>query len=279
MKKYSFRFIDLFSGIGGFHFALANLGGECVFASDIDGFANETYELNFGMKPAGDITKIRSKNIPNHDILCAGFPCQAFSNVGPKGGLRDPRGALIYEVIRILNEKKPKSFILENVKGLLSHNKGRTFNLIKTQLENIGYKIYHDILEAKDFGLPQIRKRLFIIGLRKDKKNEFIFPKKEKNLSITFSDIMRGKVDRDYAFTVRIGGRRSGINNRFNWDAYLVDGKIRYLTPDECKILQGFPEYFKLSGTLTQQFKQVGNSVPVSIVRAIGIQLIKDNII
>ncbi|MDP7197016.1 MAG: DNA cytosine methyltransferase [SAR202 cluster bacterium] len=279
MKKYSFRFIDLFSGIGGFHFALAHLGGECVFACDIDDIANETYELNFGMKPIGDITKIHSKNIPDHEILCAGFPCQAFSNVGQKGGLRDPRGALIYEVIRILNEKKPKSFILENVKGLLSHNKGRTFNFIKNQLESIGYKIYHDILEAKDFGLPQIRKRLFIIGLRNDIKNGFNFPKKEKNLFITFSDIMRGKVEKDYAYTVRIGGRRSGINNRFNWDAYIVNGKIRYLTPEECMLLQGFPENFKLSGTLTQQYKQVGNSVPVSIVQAIGIQLIKDNII
>ncbi len=275
MKKPDFRFIDLFSGIGGFHLALSNLGGKCVFACDIYEPANDTYELNYGMVPEGDITEIDPKDIPDFEVLCAGFPCQAFSNVGPGGGLFDPRGALIFDVIRILEGKKPKAFILENVKGLLSQLKGQTFSVIKAELEKTGYRLYHEVLEAKDYGLPQIRKRLFIVGLRDDLDNSFSFPEKRDELLYNFSEVMDGTVERKYAFTIRIGGRRSGINNRFNWDAYRVNGQVRYITPDECKLLQGFPEKFRITGNQVQQYKQIGNSVPVTIVQAIGEELIK----
>ncbi len=279
MKQSDFRFIDLFSGIGGFHLALSNLGGKCVFACDTYAPANETYNLNYRMDPAGDITEIEPKNIPDFELLCAGFPCQAFSNVGPGGGLSDPRGALIFDVIRILKGKKPKAFILENVKGLLSQMNGQTFAVIKAGLEKIGYSLYHEVLEAKDYGLPQIRKRLFIVGLRKDLDEGFSFPEKRDELLYSFGEIMGGSVEREYAFTIRIGGRKSGINNRFNWDAYKVDGQVRYITPNECKLLQGFPKGFKLAGNQNQQYKQVGNSVPVTVVQMIGKELIKASVL
>jgi DNA (cytosine-5)-methyltransferase 1 len=277
--KTKFKFIDLFSGIGGFHSALEQLGGKCVLASDIDEQANATYLANYNMKPIGDITQIETKDIPDFDLLCGGFPCQSFSNVGPKGGLNDPRGALIYEVVRILREKKPKAFILENVRGLLSHEKGETFETIKRELVNSGYVVSEQVLEAKDYGLPQIRKRLFIVGVRSDIRQEFRFPEKQNQMLYSLGEVMRGDVERDYAFTIRIGGRRSGIENRFNWDAYKVNGKVRYITPDECKLLQGFPTDFILTGNQNMQYKQVGNSVPVNVVKAIGAELVKANII
>lgn len=272
--KSKFSFIDLFSGIGGFHSGLSSLGGECVFASDILPVACETYYKNYGIRPHGDITKIPAKMIPDHDILCAGFPCQSFSNVGPKGGLNDPRGEMIYEIFRILKVKKPKAFILENVKGLQAHQQGKVLSYIIQTLEEIGYKVKYEILEAKDYGLPQIRKRIFIVGVKKNIKQEFIFPEPIK-LKYTLSKVLGGKVDRDYGFTVRIGGRRSGINNRFNWDSYIVNGEVRIITPEQCLLLQGFKKSFKLAGNESQKYFQVGNSVPVSIINEIGRQLIK----
>jgi DNA (cytosine-5)-methyltransferase 1 len=279
MHKSRFTFVDMFSGIGGFHVALSNLDGTCLLASDIDPQANQTYELNFGLKPVGDISKITSKDIPEFDVLCGGFPCQSFSNVGQKGGLEDPRGALIFEVARILGEKQPKAFILENVRGLLSHDQGKTFKTIENLLEAAGYSVKWQVLVAKDYGLPQIRKRLFIVGVRADIKADFEFPIKQDKLRYSLEEVMGGTVERDYAFTIRIGGRRSGINNRYNWDAYKVNGKVRYITPEECKLLQGFPKNFKLTGTESLQYKQVGNSVPVSVVQAIGQELIDRKII
>lgn len=276
--KSKFSFIDLFSGIGGFHSGLAPLGGTCLMASDILPIACETYFTNYGLKPLGDITKIAMKDIPKHDLLCAGFPCQSFSNVGPKGGLNDPRGEMIYEILRILKPKRPKAFILENVKGLATHNQGKTLAFIIEKLENIGYTVKYEVLEAKDYGLPQIRKRLFIVGVRKNIKNVFEFPQPTK-LKYTLSDVLGGIVERDYGFTVRIGGRRSGINNRYNWDSYKVNGEVRYITPKECLLLQGFKKNFKLIGTESQKYYQVGNTVPVTIVNEIGKALISSNII
>ena len=268
-----FTFIDLFSGIGGFHYALAKLGGRCVMASDISPCANETYKQNYGITPSGDIYSISSNDIPNFDILCAGFPCQSFSNVGTKGGLQDPRGKLIFEVFRILKDKKPRAFILENVKGLISHDKGKTLALIVSNLEKCGYQTYTQVLEAKDFNLPQIRKRLFFVGIRHDIKIKYTFPKPVP-LTKTLAQILGGKTERDCAFTIRIGGRHSGINNRFNWDSYRVDGKVRYLTVSECLQLQGFPSDFALCGNEAEQFIQVGNTVPTNVVEAVGRQLL-----
>jgi len=277
MRK-KFTFIDLFSGIGGFHFGLSKIGGKCVMASDIDPYANETYKKNYNMEPKGDIAEVQSKDIPNFDVLCAGFPCQSFSNIGPGGGLKDPRGALIYQVFRILKDKQPKAFILENVKGLASHQNGGTLRYIETQLGRLGYNVKSSILEAKDYGLPQIRKRLFIVGVSKKLELDFQFPEPVKLRKI-LSDILKGKTERDFAFTIRIGGRCSGIDNKFNWDCYIVNGKPRYITHEECLELQGFPRNFFLAGSVDQKLKQVGNSVPTTVIEEIGKSLIRCGIL
>lgn len=279
MNKKAFTFIDLFSGIGGFHYGLHQIGGKCLMASDIYCTANESYQQNFGLKPVGDISQINSEEIPSHDLLCGGFPCQPFSNVGKKGGLNDPRGELIFEIVRILKAKQPKAFILENVKGLLSLQKGKTFEIIKELLVESGYDVYTDVLEAKNYGLPQIRKRLFFVGIRKDLNKAFTFPNPTP-LQYTLSDVFEGKkVEREFGFTVRVGGRRSGIHNRYNWDAYWVNGEVTIITPEQCLLLQGFPADFKLAGNTSDKYKQVGNSVPTTIIREIGKELKKIGII
>ena len=269
-----FKFIDLFSGIGGFHQGASWAGGKCVLASDIDKIANQTYKENYGIEPKGDIYDIKSKDIPNFDLLCAGFPCQAFSQVGQRKGLEDERGILIFQVIRILKEKQPKAFILENVKGLLSIQGGAIYNMIVERLKEVGYNVYTKVLEAKDYGTPQLRKRLFFVGIRKDIKVDFEFHQPVP-LKYTFSEVMGGETEREYSFTIRIGGRRSGINNRFNWDAYRVNGQVRYITPEECLLLHGFPKSFKLCGNEGQKYHQVGNSVSCCIVNEIVKQLQK----
>lgn len=274
MKKNKFSFIDLFSGIGGFHLGLSKLGGECLMASDILPIARDTYFKNYGIYPLGDITLIESSDIPNHDILCAGFPCQSFSNIGKRGGMNDPRGEMIFEIFRILKEKQPKAFILENVKGLVSHNSGETLKFIISELDALNYDVNYKILEAKDFGLPQIRKRLFIVGIHKKFKINFEFPLPIK-LKYNLEEVMGGSTEREYGFTVRIGGRGSGINNRYNWDSYVVDGKVRRITPEECLLLQGFENpNFHLCGSNSQKYYQVGNTVPVTIVNEIGKKLV-----
>ncbi len=273
-----FKFIDLFSGIGGFHQGASWAGGECVLASDIYEIANKTYKENYGIEPRGDIYEIQGSDIPDFDLLCAGFPCQAFSQVGQRKGFEDERGILIFQVIRILREKKPKAFILENVKGLLSIQGGKIYNLIVEKLNDVGYNVYTKVLEAKDYGTPQLRKRLFFVGIRKDINTDFEFPSPVP-LKYTFSEIMGGKTEREYSFTIRIGGRRSGINNRFNWDAYRVDGQVRYITPEECLLLHGFPKDFKLCGNESQKYHQVGNSVSCCIVNELVKQLQKYNVL
>jgi len=274
----SFRFIDLFSGIGGFHQGASWAGGQCVMASDIDEIANETYFTNYGIHPVGDIYNVKSEEIPDFDLLCAGFPCQAFSVVGHRKGFEDERGVLIFQVLRILKDRQPKAFILENVKGLLSVQGGEIYKFILGELEKVGYNVYNQVLEAKDYGTPQLRKRLFFVGIRKDIKADFTFPDPVP-LKITFSEIMGGKTERDYSFTIRIGGRRSGINNRYNWDSYIVDGKVRYITPEECLLLHGFPKGFKLCGKEGQKYHQVGNSVSCCIVNELVKQLQKLNVL
>jgi DNA (cytosine-5)-methyltransferase 1 len=190
-KNAHFKFIDLFAGIGGFRIAFQNLGGECVFTSEIDKYAQQSYEANFGDMPHGDITKIDAKNIPDHDILTGGFPCQAFSIAGRRGGFDDTRGTLFFEVARILKEKKPKAFFLENVKGLVSHNKGQTLATILNVLRNdLDYFVPNpEIMNAKNFGVPQNRERIFIVGFRKDLGiTDFEYPE-PTGKKIVFEDI------------------------------------------------------------------------------------------
>ena len=160
----TYKFIDLFCGIGGFRLALEKLGCECVFSSEIDEHSREMYKENFGEYPKGDITKIETKDIPDFDILCAGFPCQPFSSAGKRMGFLDTRGTLFFEIERILKDKKPKMFILENVKGLLTHNNGDTFKTIVAKLESLGYNISYSVFNSKDFGVPQSRERIIIVG-------------------------------------------------------------------------------------------------------------------
>jgi DNA (cytosine-5)-methyltransferase 1 len=268
-------FIDLFAGIGGFHLALHNVGAECVFASEWDEAARRTYETNFsklspklfkGGNFAGDITAVNKKSIPDFDILCAGFPCQPFSQAGFKKGFADIRGTLFFDIAEIIRIKKPKAFFLENVRGLYSHDEGRTFETIKRTLtEDLGYSFHHSIVKASEHGLPQHRPRLFMVGF-KDPQTEFIFPKKRK-LKFTMSDVMKGQVDREIGYTLRVGGKRSPIDDRRNWDGYIVDGEVRRLTPDEGKKMQGFPASFKFPVSDSEALKQLGNSVAVTAVQ------------
>lgn len=268
-------FIDLFAGIGGFHLALHNVGAECVFASEWDDSARLTYETNFRKTSpnlfkngnfAGDITKVDKKSIPDFDILCAGFPCQPFSQAGFKKGFSDIRGTLFFDIAEIIRVKKPKAFFLENVRGLYSHDEGRTFETIKETLtEELGYSFHHAIVKASDHGLPQHRPRLFMVGF-KNNDSEFEFPKKRK-LKYTMSDVMKGEVDREIGYTLRVGGKRSPIDDRRNWDGYIVNGEVRRLTPSEGKKMQGFPASFKFPVSDSEALKQLGNSVAVPAIQ------------
>jgi DNA (cytosine-5)-methyltransferase 1 len=197
-ENYTFKFIDLFAGIGGFRMALQNLGGKCVFTSEWDENAKKTYRANFGETPFGDITKLSTKNyIPdNFDVLCAGFPCQAFSIAGKRGGFEDTRGTLFFDVAEIIKNKKPKAIFLENVKGLRSHDKGKTLETILNVLRNdLGYFVPEpQIINAKEFGVPQNRERIYIVGFRKDLEiNSFEYPEPFE-YQATFKDIKEKKV-------------------------------------------------------------------------------------
>lgn len=279
-----FKFIDLFAGIGGFHLAMHRLGGECVFASEIDTFARQTYQHNFQKISPNlfenglyndDIRNIMPEEIPDFDVLCAGFPCQPFSQAGQKRGFEDnhksERGNLFFAIAEILEVKKPKAFFLENVTGLIQHDNGKTFKIIQQILEKeLGYSFYYQVVKASDYGLPQLRPRVFIIGFRDDSfLKGFNFPAKTP-LKFTMSDVWGGHCDRQLGFTIRIGGRGSDITDRRNWDAYLVDGVVRKLSYIEARMMQGFPEDFEFPVSPTQAIKQLGNSVAVDAVQAVG---------
>ncbi len=191
-----FKFIDLFAGIGGFRIAMQNLGGQCVFTSEIDKYAQKTYQTNFGEMPQSDITQMDEHEIPDHDVLCAGFPCQAFSIAGKRGGFNDTRGTLFFDVARILKAKQPKAFFLENVKGLIGHEKGQTLATILNVLrEDLGYFVPKpEVINAKNFGVPQHRERIFIIGFHKDTLVEdFKYPE-PIGKKRTFADIREQEV-------------------------------------------------------------------------------------
>lgn len=167
-----FKFIDLFCGIGGFHAAMSQLGGECVFAADIDENCRKTYQQNFGLEPNSDISKVNAADVPSHDVLCAGFPCQAFSKAGKREGMNDPRGTLFFDIKRIAQHHKPKYMLLENVRNLVGHDNGNTWRVIKSNLEELGYVFSHEpiIFSPHNLGIPQFRERVFILCKRKDVK-------------------------------------------------------------------------------------------------------------
>jgi DNA (cytosine-5)-methyltransferase 1 len=278
--KYTFA--DLFAGIGGFHLAFHNLGATCVFASESDIHARKTYKHNFFKASsalftsgnfAGDITKVNAAAIPDFDILCAGFPCQPFSQAGLQKGFADTRGTLFFDIVRILKEKRPAAFFLENVRGLYKHDNGKTFALIQKFIEGLGYSFHYKIVKACDYGLPQYRPRLFMVGFR-DKTIPFSFPEPQK-LTITMPDVFKAHCSRDIGFTLRVGGRGTGINDRRNWDSYLVNGKVRRLTSIEGKRMMGFPEKFEFPVSETKAMQQLGNSVAVSAMQAVGKEIVE----
>lgn len=278
-----YKFIDLFAGIGGFHIALHNLGAECVFASEWDEAARKTYEENLRkVSPklfetgnfAGDITKVDKASIPDFDILCGGFPCQPFSQAGHKLGFDDTRGTLFFDIAEIIKVKQPKAFFLENVRGLFKHDNGKTFEVIqRTLTEELGYSLHYSIVKASEHGLPQHRPRLFMVGF-KDPTTPFLFPEK-RELAYTMSEVMKGKVDREIGFTLRVGGGSSPIEDRRNWDGYIVDGELRRISPEEGKKLQGFPDDFVFPVSRREAMKQLGNSVAINAIQDWAEELIK----
>ncbi len=281
MAKY--RFIDLFAGIGGFHLALHNLGAKAVFASEWNAHARKTYEHNFKtISPslfktgnfAGDITQVNKKDIPDFDILTGGFPCQPFSQAGKQKGFDDTRGTLFFDIAEIIKVKKPAAFFLENVRHLYSHDEGRTFQTIKRILtEELGYSFQEFIVKASDHGLPQFRPRLFMIGFRNPKLS--ITPPPHRELAFNMSAVMGGKVEREIGYTLRVGGKASGVHDRRNWDGYIVNGKERRLTPRQGLKMQGFPDDFEFPVSDNEAMKQLGNSVAVWAIQDYAEQIIK----
>lgn len=296
-----FTFIDLFAGVGGIRIAFERAGGKCVFSSEYDERAQETYAVNFGEKPKGDITKIPNSDIPAHTILTGGFPCQAFSIIGGRRGFADTRGTLFFEIERILRAKRPHAFLLENVKQLVSHDGGETFKIILEKLRGLGYFVHKKVLNGLDFGVPQKRERIIIVGFLKN--YPFAFPETRQIKARTLNDVLvpDERVDKKHFLSeyfkkkledklktqkkkVPYGqsiwhenkGGHIGINPfscalRANGSHnYLVVNGKRRLTPREMFRLQGFPDSFELSVTDSQARKQAGNAVVVPKIEAVA---------
>lgn len=307
MKKpketYAFQFIDLFAGIGGIRLAFEAMGGKCVFSSEWDEQAAKSYEAHFGDKPAGDITKIPNSDIPNHDILVGGFPCQAFSIMGDKKGFADTRGTLFFEIERILREKKPNAFLLENVRNLVSHDKGRTLKTILEHLKALDYYVHWKVLNALDYDLPQKRDRVMIVGFKTN--HPFEWPKKIP-LKKTLADILQddSEVDKKHfasemvrkSVLARLTGKtlppapwichenKSGNISPLPYSCalragasynYLLVNGIRRLSPRENLRIQGFPEDYPIVVPDSAIRKQCGNSVPVSMIKAVARSMIE----
>lgn len=275
------KFIDLFCGIGSFHYSLKKLGFQCVMACDISPPAKKTYHNAYGIEPKDDIVDIDEDDIPSFDILCAGFPCQPFSNIGQHKGFDDERGTMFFHIIRIIEHHKPSVVILENVAALLKHDHGKTFERMVTLLEDHGYCTAHNILRCDDYGIPQMRKRLFVVCVRTDvvddknidMKDLVQFPKIQ---TPTLSTYLGKKFEKTTAYTIRCGGKNSPIDDKHNWDGYIVDGKEYRLTIEDCLKLQGF-ENFVVMGSTTQKYKQLGNTIPTNLTYIIG-EMIKNKI-
>jgi DNA (cytosine-5)-methyltransferase 1 len=287
------KYIDLFCGIGGFRLALEGLtGSECVFSSDIDPHCRHIYKENFGEEPAGDITQVNETEIPDHDLLLAGFPCQSFSIIGKMKGFEDTRGTLFFDIARILNEKRPQAFVLENVKQLVGHNKGDTLKVILKALNDIGYNTHWKVLNALDYGLPQKRERIFIVGSINDIDYKFPEPKPaytplfellEKNVNQRYYASDKIKAKRKAAHTSNIKPAIWHENKSGNISSYpyscalragasynylLVNGERR-LTPREMLRLQGFPDSYKIAVNDFHMRRLAGNSIPVNMARAV----------
>lgn len=309
--KSQFTFIDLFAGIGGMRLAYENVGGRCVYSNEWNKYSQQTYYANFGEQPEGDITKVDAKTIPDHDILVAGFPCQPFSiagvskkiSLGRKTGFEDKtQGTLFFDVCRILKEKRPKAFMLENVKNLKSHDKGRTFKTILESLDELKYKVFFAVLDGQNF-VPQHRERIIIVGFDMERYGddiEFDFDITPVNPKPVMRDILEKKVDDKYTLSDNLwtylqnyAAKHKAAGNGFGYGIAPLDGvsrtiSARYhkdgseiliaqkgknprrLTPRECARLQGFPESFVIPVSDTQAYRQFGNSVVVPLIENVA---------
>ena len=302
MDWNSFRFIDLFAGIGGIRLGFESVGGHCVFSSEFDEDACKTYEANFGEHPSGDITKIDAKDIPDFDILLGGFPCQAFSIIGKKEGFANETcGTLFFDIERILKEKLPPAFMLENVRNLTAHDNGNTFRVIKEHLEKLGYHVYAKVLNALDYGVPQKRERIIIVGFLDHVDFSFPDPIPESERK-SLSDILEDNVDKKYY--VRDAIRESRIERlrdknypkpyishenmagsitqhpyssalRAGASAnYILINDERRPTERELLRIQGFPDDYKIVVPYGKIKKQTGNSVAVPVIKAVAREMI-----
>lgn len=297
MENRKLKFIDLFCGLGGFRIAAEKIqrNSECVFSCDFDSDSQKSYEANFGEKPFGDITKIHESEIPEHDILFAGFPCQSFSICGDQKGFEDTRGTLFFDIARILKAKQPKAFVLENVKQLVSHNQGKTLQRILETLENLGYQTHYKVLNALDFGLPQKRERVFIVGFLEP--TNFVWQLEEIQMK-PLRVILERDVEKNYFASEKIrqnrlrsvknkiikddltiwhenkGGNISplpyscALRSGASYNYLLVNGERR-LTEREMLRLQGFPEDYKIVGSYQAMRKLAGNSVAIPCVKLV----------
>ncbi len=307
------KFIDLFSGIGGFRLAFESVGATCVFSADIDKHACETYKKNFGDYPLCDVSKVNAHEIPNFDILCAGFPCQPFSLAGERKGFEDTRGTLFFDIERIIEEKKPKAFILENVKGLVNHDKGRTLKIIlKTLKSKLNYNVFYKVLNSKDYALPQNRERIYIIGF-KNHDVKFKFPKKidkevdlssirdKSSIECNISNIAKSHIEKylklhkkykeikDNELLLAYEIRKSRCAFRFDNLSPTLTAKMgtggnnipifvnemRKFSTRECLRIQGFPENYNITPNTAQSYKQIGNSVSVPVITLLAKEIIK----
>lgn len=268
------RYIDLFCGMGSFHQSFNQLGWTCVMACDINPSARKTYTANHGLQPLGDICDIDPDSIPEYDLVCAGFPCQPFSQAGQHRGFDDTRGTMFFQVMKFV-ERKPKAVILENVPALLTHDGGATFQRMIRELNEAGYDTTHTILKCNELGIPQNRKRLVVMAVRKDvQRNPIdVWDLSAHKHSTTLSDYLGRNYQRKTAFTLRCGGRNSPIDDRHNWDGYWVDGKETRLTLEDGLRLQGFPTDFRLEGTQTEKWHQLGNTIPTVLTSVVGSRL------
>lgn len=320
MTSKKITFIDLFAGIGGFHLAFHNLGAKCVFVSEWDEPARQTYEANFvGIEPelftkenrdklfVGDITKIDAKNVPDHDILTGGFPCQPFSIIGAKAGFgHETQGTLFFDIERILKEKQPKAFVLENVRNLTAHDKGKTFKIIIEHLKALGYFVHYKVLNALDYGVPQKRERIIIVGFKQDVPFEFPKPVAQKDRK-TIGDITeKGEVAENYFVREEIRDRRqSKMLEKYKTEPkrpyithenvtgsitphdyscalragasanYLLINNERRPTERELLRVQGFPDWFKVVVSYSSVRKQTGNAVAVPVIEAVACEVLK----
>jgi len=293
-----FLFADLFSGIGGFRLAMEAAGGQCVFSSEWDRFAQETYHANFGDVPHGDITKIRMSEIPEFDVLTAGFPCQPFSSIGRREGFEHKtQGTLFFDIMRIVKARRPAALLLENVKGLMSHNGGDTLDTIIGALQEADYFTFYRVLDSAYFGVPQHRERVYIVAFdrRRIKTPTFGWPRPSRKvrpigkyieadvrgyeISEHLQEVYINKaddghpevVDQDSDFAVKTLVASYHKIQRIT-GTFVADGPtgLRLLTENECKAIMGFPKKFKIPVSRTQMYRQMGNSVAVPVVRKIA---------